>query len=323
MTPQEETQVRRWNDGLAGEVRFRLITTSDPQSRELEKFCEDLSRCASNVSIHRETGSAEEGMPAIILNEKIRFHAVPLERELEPFLQALAGEYAGIPDDLTKSLAQVRIPALLKLYIAPQCPHCPAVVRLAVRLAGAGEMIRVSVIDAGLFNEAAQADDVRSVPTLILDNDFRWTGAVKPDEILGVMMTRNPARLSAASLEQIIAEGDAARIARMMDESNQIFPAFVEILLHPEWPVRLGAMVAAETLAEQNPELAASLPDILRDRFEAAENAVRGDILYLCGATGDRSILPFLEHTASGPYDADVQEAAIEAIEALAERYPA
>ena len=108
-----------------------------------------------------------------------------------------------------------------------------------------------------------------------------------------------------------------------MDESNQIFPAFVEILLHPEWPVRLGAMVAAETLAEQNPELAASLPDILRDRFEAAENAVRGDILYLCGATGDRSILPFLEHTASGLYDADVQEAAIEAIEALAERYPA
>ena len=96
-----------------------------------------------------------------------------------------------------------------------------------------------------------------------------------------------------------------------------VFPALVDLLVHPKWPVRLGAMVTMETIAAEKPALAQKMVARLWDRFDAADEKVKGDILYLVGEidTGDsiERIQDILNRKTD--YDAEIIEAAEEALE--------
>jgi hypothetical protein len=137
------------------------------------------------------------------------------------------------------------------------------------------------------------------------------------DEHLGAIIDRDPSRLGASSLKAMFKEGGAVEVANMMLDSGKIFPAFMELLVHKKWPVRLAAMVAFETVAEENQSLVGHTIPFLWDGFLTAEDTVKGDILYLLGKSGDKGIIPKLETVLNGPYGVDVKEAAEEALEAL------
>jgi hypothetical protein len=72
----------------------------------------------------------------------------------------------------------------------------------------------------------------------------------------------------------------------MMLERGEIFPAFTDLVTHPEWSVRLGAVVVVEEMAEKNPRLAGSVLPPLWERFSTVDTTVKGDILYLTGLAG-------------------------------------
>jgi hypothetical protein len=91
----------------------------------------------------------------------------------------------------------------------------------------------------------------------------------------------------------------------------------MELLVHKKWPVRLAAMVAFETVAGKNQPLLRHTLPFLWNSFSRAEDTVKGDILYLCGISGDKGIIPKLKTVLNGPYAVDVKEAAEEALEAL------
>lgn len=91
----------------------------------------------------------------------------------------------------------------------------------------------------------------------------------------------------------------------------------MELLIHVKWPVRLAAMVAFETIAEENQSLVEPTTPFLWECFLTAEDPVKGDILYLLGKSGDRGIISKLETVLNGPYGADVKDAAEEALAAL------
>ena len=66
-----------------------------------------------------------------------------------------------------------------------------------------------------------------------------------------------------------------------------MFPSLIELLVHDQWPVRLGAMVTVEELAAVDADLAQALIDRVWDRFEAAGNPAKGDMLYLIGESAE------------------------------------
>jgi len=132
-----------------------------------------------------------------------------------------------------------------------------------------------------------------------------------------MIVNRDPSRLSASSLKTMFQEGNAVEVARMMLDSGKVFPAFTTLLVHKKWPVRLAAMVAFETIAEENQPLVLHTIPYLWDCFLTAEDTVKGDILYLLGISGDKGIIPKLETVLNGPYGVDVKEAAQEALDAL------
>ncbi len=319
MTRQEEERIRKWNSELSGDIQIRLLVTEDKRNVEFSEFCDNLTRLAPKIRITEEEGE-EKKPPSIQIGHAVRYHAIPLGTELEPFLEGLSSldkGFSRIPASIRDNLEKIRLPALLRLYVSQQCPFCPATVRQIIPLPATNELIQLAIIDCILFPEMAQSDRIQSVPTLLLDEQFRWTGPFELEELVEVITNRDPAKLSASSLERMLKEGNAAKIAEMMLDKGKLFPAFFDLLIHEKWPVRLGAMVAMEEIADRNPELAAQVIEPLWESFHHVEDPVKGDIIYIFGESGNYEIASRLETILDGQYDAEVKEAAKEALEKI------
>ena len=319
MTLQEEERIRKWNSELSGDIKIRLLVTEDQRTSKFIEFCDNLMRLAPKIHITKKEGEAKEP-PAILIGHAVRYHAIPLGTELEPFLEALSfidNGFSRIPDSIRYQLEKIRLPALLKFYVSQQCPFCPVTLRQIIPLPATNEFIRLAIFDCILFPEMAQSDRIQSVPTLLLDEQFRWTGSLQLEEVVEIITNRDPAKLSASSLEGMLKEGNASKVADMMLDKEKLFPAFIDLLMHEKWPVRLGAMVAMEEIADRNPELAAQVIDPLWESFHQVEDPVKGDIIYIFGETGNYEIAPRLETILGGQYDSEVKEAATEALEKI------
>lgn len=319
MTLQEEERIRKWNSELSGDIQISLIVTEDKRTEEFSEFCDNLRRLAPKIRITEEEGEPKEP-PAIRIGHAVRYHAIPLGTELEPFLEALSvldKRFSRLPVSIRDYLDKIRLPALLRLYVSRQCPFCPATVRQLIPLPATNELIQLAIIDCILFQEMAQSDRIQSVPTLLLDEQFRWTGSLQMEELVEIITNRDPAKLSASSLERMLKEGNAAKVAEMMLEKEKLFPAFFDLLIHKKWPVRLGAMVAMEEIANRNPELAAQVIEPLWESFHHVEDPVKGDIIYIFGESANYEIAPRLETILGSQYDTEVKEAAKEALEKI------
>jgi hypothetical protein len=313
MTPEEEKRIVLWSKAHPEDVRIRLITTEDDRSRLLADFCDRLTTAAPNVALFAEQGDGKE-IPSIEITPRLRYHAVPLVRELEPFLQALAGVSPGLSGSMQDDLKNLDLPAFLQVFIAPTCPHCPLTVQQLLPLPLASPRIHLAVVDGALFPERAERLAVRSVPTVLLDEQYRWTGSFPLNELVGMIANRDPAKLGAASLETMLKEGNASAVAEMMLKEQKIFPAFVDLLVDEKMFVRLGAMVVMEEIVERDRGLAAQVVAPLWERFDRAGRQTRGDIIHVIGEVADPRVVPHLEAILNGPYGPDIKEAARDAL---------
>ena len=322
MTPQEENIISRWGEGSGDDILLGVVWREDKAGRKIRAFCRALKRLVPQLRIEEEDGSAES-MSEIRARDNVRYSAVPEAKELEPFLRILHSTEplaADLHPSLRELIHRLDVPAFIRVYISPQCPFCPQAVMQCLALADASLSCHVLVIDGTLFPEAAEKDGVRSVPTVILDQAFRWTGSVQTDELVNMILRRDPSQLGPDSLEQMLHEGRAEDLARMMLERGKVFPALLDLLVNRKWPVRLGAMVTFQHLAENRTDLASQVSLSLWDLFPRVDDPIKGDILYLFGESGDASLLPLLTSVLEGPYPHEVKEAARDAIKSLSER---
>jgi glutaredoxin len=323
-TVKESETIGRWGDRLETEVRIDLLPSGGQGPlAEMTAFTEALAALVPGVVIRRDD-ETDATRPGLRLAPNLVFHAAPRGTELPVFLDAaalVAGRAApSFSDDQRRVIEAIDVPAQLELYVSPHCPFCPVMTRRMVDLALASAQLMVAVIDAGMFGEEAQSREIRSVPTLVLDDGLRWTGEAGLDEILPALGTRDPARLGPAVFRRMLESGAAFDLAAMMARAGHVFPAFVDLLVHERWSVRLGAMVAAETLADASPTVAATLAPELMARYGAQGIAVRGDLLQVLGMVGTRELADAVEAMAREETHADVREAAEEAVASLREK---
>jgi len=319
ITDNDKERIRQWGRGLDDDITLRYTTTSHVMDGRFKSFVDQMADLAPRVQTKKD-GDATVSLPALFVGSHVVYQALPLDRELEPFL-AILGDGSAFADriapDVRQQLVQISVPALVKVYITPHCSFCPATVSMLLGLAACSDQVWVTVIDGELFADAAQKDRVSAAPTVILDDRFRWTGAVDAGELVTLMLGRDPADLGADALRGMIEAGNAEGVAGMMAERGLIFPAFIELLIHPRWSVRLGAMVSFETLVERDPGLAGGVVEPLVAVFADLDDMVKGDLIHVLGESGNRAALPFLENVAAGEVDEEVKAAADEAIEKI------
>ncbi len=239
------------------------------------------------------------------------------------------GKYNELPalsNEIMAKLASIKEPFEAKLYVARQCPHCPHFIQTVLPIALSSENIRLNIIDGTIATEQAAADNIMSVPCLILDG-FRCSGSkITPSElidiIINIVVKHDPAGLTTSSLKNILEDGKADWIAQQMVDTNTLFKGFIGLITHEIWSVRLGAMVVLEEIAQQAPELALTIAPELLNLFSKADIPTQGDILYALGMVGDKavkdSIIRFMDNQQIN--HADVIEAAEDAIDSIESR---
>lgn len=317
MDKATETRIQNWQG--PDTIHVGILATDHPEQPAFEGFAEQWGKLSPVPRWAKN--DTESGLPGFALKENIIYSALPLERELDPFLKGLETLASpDLPPETIERLDRLQLPCELTLYIALQCPHCPAMVETLIPLAAHSDKIRLHIIDGTLFPDRAAADNVMAAPCLILDGEFRWTGAVEAGEIITMALNRDPAQLSTATLKNILEDGEADWIADRMIEAGQIFDGFIGLLLHDTWSVRLGAMVVVESLAERSPDLGADLAPALMDRFADQEIPVQGDILYALGEIGNLETTAWIREVSERVTHADLKDAAADALDAIESR---
>jgi hypothetical protein len=319
LTTQEKQFLVKTGSQLKHDIAVRLSVTDNETSGDFQKYCDVLTELIPKIRINKEKNTGNLA-PVIEVGPSILIHALPQGTELSPFTELLLAvdDHSRISEGAPhEKNIPVEAPAMLKLYVSPRCPFCPIMMKQLFSRALVQPSLNLKVIDAALFPGLAADDAIQSVPTLILDNSFRWTGVVDMNEVRNAIRLRDPAKLGVDSLKSMIVNGDAFQLADMMIRAEKIFVSFVDLLVHEEFSTRLGAMAAAEELVEQRPDIARQLVDPLLNRFEDRIDQIKGDVLYIIGQAGDRRIIPFLNRILSGPYSVEVKEAAQEAVENL------
>ena len=322
MTPMEEKLIIKLNNELTEKIQITLILAGDEQNKAIINFCETLKSLAPKITVIKKK-DVENRHSTIQLNNNLAYQAVPLGTELEPFLTALAflgGKPIQLPESVQKNIEEISLPAMLTIFVTQHCPFCPKTVSQLVPLAFLNKFIKLTVIDGTLFPEMAQQHDIRSAPTVLLEDSFRWTGATQLDEIIEILKNRDPSKLSASTLENMLNEGNASGVADLMLKNDKLFPGFIDLLTHEKWPVRLGAMVAIEQIKEENSNLAAQCVEPLWKRFSDLEDQVKGDIIYILGETGNADTIFKIEKILKNPYHSEVKEAAEDAISSIKQR---
>lgn len=320
MTPQDEHLLRQWAQGRTRATgRVQLTDDGSSAARQLDHFLRELSQAAPFIPI-RSASDQSWRSPALMVGRhgNIAYQAVPRALELSVFLEALSLSASATPLFDTETaglLAAINLPVELTLFIAPACPHCPRVAGQLIKIAMASAMVRLTVVDVELMPESAQAAQIRSVPTLLLEKRMRWTGLPDLREVLSMCVNRDPTTLSAHSLRQLLETGDAGRVARMMIAHRRIFPALIDLLCDPKWPVRLGAMVTVEFLSEEDQVLAGELADPLWHRFGGLDEQVQGDVAHILGQIDTPTSRGYLVQIANGPYAEAVRHAAMEILD--------
>ncbi len=315
-----------WEKKQTRQQPLEILLTDHGKQERFESFGRSLSALAPSIRVSTsasQTSASQTPLPGFLLRENIIYSALALGRELSPFLKGLSCIQNRTPkpaDPIQALLDQIHIPCDLTLYIAMQCPHCPGVVNTIFPLAAFSDKIHLQIIDGTLFPDAAQKAGVMSAPCLILDNGFRWTGAVTAEEVLSMITRRDVSLLSSQTLKTILEQGDADWISREMIQAGTLFQGFVQLLLHDTWSVRLGAMVVVESLAEERPELALKLCPLLIRAFDQNDIPVQGDILYALGETGNLETKRWVEKRIRNFENEDLKEAAQDAIDAIASR---
>jgi glutaredoxin len=309
-------QIRQWGKSLSRNISIRFRTSSDERSRELDQFLLEFADCAEKVRIIPEQAEAGE-LPAILVSPNLTYQALPHDRELAPFLFMLShtlGEIEPLDATSMDRLGQVVWPAEIRVFIAAACPHCPEIVKKLAPLAFHQPLIQMNIIDGVLFPELSEPHGVRSVPTVLLDGQFRWTGSLDRTEFLETLVHRDAALLPASSLKNLLKEGHADQLSAMILERGEVLPAFADLVTHPEWSVRLGALVVAEEILEKDPTLAQNLLPPLWERFGNTDVTVKGDIVYLIGLAGSEEWAPRLRNLLTTDLPDELREAVQEAL---------
>ncbi|MDD9301591.1 MAG: hypothetical protein HUK40_04290 [Desulfobacter sp.] len=317
MDKADKKTIQNWTP--PGNFNISILTADHPEQERFTRFAKAWTNLNSNITWI--PNKRESDLPGFALKENITYSALPLERELAPFLSSLESLGANVlSQEIRQMLDRIELPCELTLYIALQCPHCPAMVKTLIPMAAYCEKIGLHIIDGSLFRQKAETDKVMAAPCLILDKDFRWTEAVPETELISMILNRDPSRLGTSTLKNIIEAGDAEWITKEMIKTGKIFDGFTGLLLHKTWSVRLGAMVVVESLGEQAPDLGLKLAPILMERFEGRDIPIQGDILYALGEIGGLETKAWILQQITHLSHEDLKDAAMDAVDAIESR---
>lgn len=212
MIPLREQEVirARFERELEGRVRIDYFTRKPLKvvlpGREACAFCEDVRRLLQEIAglSERVTLSVREfdderqaagrlgvdKIPGIVirgaLNRPVRFFGVPATRQFPVFLETViqaSRTVSPVPPVVARTLKKVRREVDLTVFVAPLCPHSPAVAFIGAMIGLASPRVRTEIVELAEFPHLAEKHQVQALPTTIIDRRHVLVGALEPEAL--------------------------------------------------------------------------------------------------------------------------------------------
>lgn len=205
--PKIQQQLKDILKNMKDEVHILYFTQEIecPSCRETRMFVEEFATLSDKLKLKVYNFVTDKEMsvkyridkiPAIALLDKddndhgIRFFGLPGGYEINSFLGGLielSGTREPIPGDVMKRIKAVDRDVHIQVFVGLGCPHCPAAVSAAHRLAMENSHIRADMIDANTFVPLSQKYNVTGVPKIVINDKFELMGAHPITTILDVI----------------------------------------------------------------------------------------------------------------------------------------
>ncbi len=187
---------------LENEVKIvNFLDENNEKANELKGFLDEFSTVSDKVvieNVSKDDAKFEEygieRLPALAFLDSEgnftggKFYGIPGGHEINSFvitLLNLDGKGKSFDQEVLDRISRVEGQVDLKVFVTLACHHCPDVVANTQHLAIKNKNIKAEMIDISLFPEVAQAQGVKSVPTVVFNDGKGLTiGAKNINEIL-------------------------------------------------------------------------------------------------------------------------------------------
>ncbi len=166
-----------------------------PLCKDNHDFIKELSGMSSNITLEvydfvkdRDTADKYgiDKIPAMLVTDDrgtdtgIRFFGIPGGYEINSFLTALSevsGAGEELPKDIVERIKKIDKDIHVEVFITLTCPYCPQAVATAHRIALENPKIRADMIESSTFQHLAIKYNVSSVPKIVINEVYEFTGA--------------------------------------------------------------------------------------------------------------------------------------------------
>ncbi len=215
-------------------------------------------------------------------------------------------------------LSDLNEPVEILIFIGQGCPNCPQAVKAAHELAAAHSLVTVSVKDVGEHDEMASRYQIRSVPTIVINEELTIVGVVTQEELAQrIVELQGPGAEDAIFVSLM----DSGRIedATAWLVNGRGISAFAELWNKSTLEKRIGLSLTAQNAVDEAAESLDTLVDQIFPSLESDDAALRGDTADLLGAIGHESARTALQQLLEDSNE-DVVEAAEDALGCIEER---
>jgi len=194
-------------DNMGDDVKLVYFTQQIecPMCREASEFVKEISGLTDKISLDIYNFVNDKDMvekygvdkiPAIVILDKdgndrgIKYYGVPGGYEINSFLGTVievSGKGEEIPADMLNDIRGVDKDVDIKVFVSLACPHCPAAVSTAHRIAFENDNVKAEMIDSNTFPHLAQKYNVTGVPKIIINEKYELTGAHPVSSFIEIM----------------------------------------------------------------------------------------------------------------------------------------
>lgn len=302
------------------ELIFDFIHCGDTQGDVIENSFDEIRKVSDKINI-RVKKDRDHNESALIFRSNLIIKSEMSRKILETFLDIGYDTFTGESEKYKDLTQKISAPLFLKLYIAPYCPYCSGVIKDMAVLVLSNSNINIEIIDGLLYSGKAEKDLVKSAPTLIFNENFRWVGPVQVSDVIDVLTNAEAKDLSSRSIQTMIEAGKAKAVAELMLKEGIVFNSLYELLINEKWSIRLGAMVVAEEIGQGDEYMANQIAENLWNRFESVGDTVKGDIVYLIGEIGSANYIKKFKEIVRQAPRIDLMDALNDSIETLNNRF--
>lgn len=205
----------------------------------------------------------------------------------------------------------------IELFIAPECPHCPNMIKMTSEMVKRGEIAKLEIINIAEATELAAQAGIRSVPAFRI-KDVVLTGVHNASELMQWLEKADSETGQVDFFNQAFEQGQLDEIIFKLEQDAGNLSLLLEMLSDLETPLtsRIGISAIFEHFAGSQ-QLVNLIDDICR-LAESEHESVRVDMAHFLGLTHHQQALPCLEKLLKDKFE-DVSETAGDAIEMIQE----